>query len=216
MFTPRQYLPVDDSYSVELITENPLAVLVTSHGSRLFASHVPILTAPGKGDFKFPEIMFGHMNRQNPHWQRLVDDAICALLLFQGVNSYVSPAIYSTVPSAPTWDFTAVHVYGKLDVINDREETFRVVRETAVEFERRFGQDWDMAGSIGYFERLLPGVGAFRVTVQSIESMFKLSQEQAPDARARVIEEFTQSKSESQQRLADLMTRWVTADGPRE
>jgi transcriptional regulator len=50
-------------------------------------------------------------------------------------------------------------------VIDERADTLCVVKATAAEFEKNFGNSWDMTDSLGYFDRLLPGVGAFRVSV---------------------------------------------------
>ena len=51
--------------------------------------------------------------------------------------------------------------------------------------EAQFGADWDMAPSVDYFRRILPGVGAFRIQVTAVQSMFKLSQEQPLPIRER-------------------------------
>jgi transcriptional regulator len=206
LFVPEMYRPIDDSWTVGLIQENPLAVLVTDHEGEFFATHVPIIIADDGCSGSLPTTLLGHMNHQNPHWERLGEE-MQALLLFHGPQGYVSPSIYARTPAAPTWNFTAAHVYGKLSRINDREETFGVIRATAAEFERRFGQHWDMAASLGYFGRLLPGVGAFRVAVQNVESMFKLSQEQAPEVRATVADAFAESGSDSYRRMAAMMAR---------
>jgi transcriptional regulator len=54
-------------------------------------------------------------------------------------------------------------------------------------FEARFGFDWEMSTSYGYFNEILPSVGAFEVEVTDVQSMFKLSQEQSPELRERVL-----------------------------
>jgi transcriptional regulator len=41
-----------------------------------------------------------------------------SLLVFQGPQGYVSPAWYGAGPSAPTWNFTVVHVYGVAEVLD--------------------------------------------------------------------------------------------------
>jgi transcriptional regulator len=82
-----------------------------------------------------------------------------------------------------------------------------VVCATVRRFEEAFGAGWDMAESLSYFRKILPGVGAFRFTVTGADGMFKLSQEQAPDIRDRVKESFSGRGCTRHRATADLMGR---------
>lgn len=208
MFVPEIYRPACPSWAAELMRDHPLAILVTSGDGGPLATHVPMLTGDhADGDRAWPDaVLFGHMNRLNPHWDHLSDGA-SATLIFSGPHGYVSPALYQVSPAAPTWNFTAVHVFGTLRRVEDRHQTRRIVRETASTFERRFGAGWDPAGSFGYFEQLLPGVGAFEFTVLGLDSMFKLSQEQPAAVRERVVADFSGRDSTAYRQLAALMAR---------
>lgn len=206
MFVPQIYEPVDGTWTAELVRKHPLAVLVTAHAGQLLATHVPTLIVDSEDADGIPPVVYGHMNRENPHWHQL-PDGVPAVLLFQGAQGYVSPSVYQTCPAAPTWDFTAVHVHGSLCRITDPAQTFEIVKATAGEFEHRFGGGWDMAASLGYFERLLPGVGAFRISVEKVEGMFKLSQEQPPEVRTRVADAFARSNGDTYRNLAGMMAR---------
>lgn len=200
MFVPSPYRPPDASWLVETLRANPLALMVTNGGAdeSPHATHLPIIPGP-----RFPECcpeglagapLLGHMNRANPHWAAL-SDRTTALLVFTGPHGYVSPTAYQKSPAAPTWNFTSVHVQGSLRKIESEEETLDVVRATVRTFEAEFGDGWDMSGSVDYFRNILPGVGAFRFTVQHAEGMFKLSQEQEPAVRERVRQWFAGSHS---------------------
>lgn len=218
MFVPEIYQPAGPSWAAELMRDHPLAVLVTSGGDgRPVATHVPVLTGdPRCGDRLQPaDVLFGHMNRLNPHWDQLRDQA-SAILIFSGPNGYVSPALYQVNPAAPTWNFTAVHAVGSLRRIDDRDQTRRIVRQTAATFERRFGEGWDPSCSFGYFEQLLPGVGAFEFTVLRIDSMFKLSQEQPRPVRDLVAADFSARDSTAYRQVAALMARASAEEAGRD
>jgi predicted FMN-binding regulatory protein PaiB len=199
MYVPDQYNAPQPSWELDIVHGFPLALLVTNGAHGPTATHVPVIVDPDAAGLT-GTVLTGHMNRHNPHWDRLPDNG---LLMFQGPGGYVSPAHYRKTPAAPTWNFTAVHARGLVTPVLDRAETLEVVRTTAATFERRFGAGWDMTGSQAYFGQLLPGVGAFRMTVDSVESMFKLSQEQAPDARRAVRSAF--AGQDGTRRLAELM-----------
>lgn len=212
MFVPGQYREPDGSWTVDLLRRNPLALLVTNRdtGDVPYATHLPVILDPGavgEGPTDPARVsLLGHMNRANPHWKAL-ESGMSALLVFTGPHAYVSPTVYGMVPAAPTWNFTSAHVRGVLEKIGSADETLEVVCSTVRAFEADFGAGWDMAGSVDYFRRILPGVGAFRFAVTEVDSMFKLSQEQSPEIRDRVVCAFAQSASTRHRDVAGLMSR---------
>lgn len=209
VFVPRHYREPDHSWMVDLIRTNPLALLVINGADGPIATHLPVIPDPHAASWS-PErpgaVLLGHMNRTNPHWSRL-SEGNSVLLTFMGPSGYVSPSVHATTPSAPTWNFTAVHVRGVLTKVRSAEETLSVVQATVQALEAVSGTGWDMSSSIDYFRRLLPGVGAFRVTVTRADGMFKLSQDQPPEVRDRVRRAFARRDSANHRALADLMGR---------
>jgi transcriptional regulator len=210
MFVPDQYLPPSNSWTADLIRRNPLALL-TTNGPRSgppYATHLPVIPDPRMPEDwpeRLPEVtLLGHMNRMNPHWAEL-ETGTPVLVVFAGPHAYVSPTVYDVTPAAPTWNFTAVHARGVVSRIDSGEPTLEVVRSTVRALEGEFGAAWDMSGSLDYFRRILPGVGAFRLEVSTVESMFKLSQEQSPELRERVRQSFAQRDSGRHREVAHLM-----------
>ncbi|NBM14266.1 FMN-binding negative transcriptional regulator [Streptomyces sp. GC420] len=212
MFVPSQYREPDVSWMVDLMRGNPLALMV-SNGTPAdgpYATHLPVITDPqweGPAASDLADMpLLGHMNRANPHWATLNTGSMI-LLAFTGPHAYVSPTVYDITPAAPTWNFTSVHVHGVVEKIESAEETLGVVRATVQAFEKEFGDSWDMSESIGYFRKIVPGVGAFRVRVTKAEGMFKLSQEQRPEIRERVVQSFAGRGCTRHAQTADLMSR---------
>jgi transcriptional regulator len=212
MFVPSHYREPDVSWMLDLIRDNPLA-LMASNGAPAdgpFATHLPVITDPEWDGRPAPDLaglpLLGHMNRANPHWAAL-DTGTAILLTFTGPHAYVSPTVYDVTPAAPTWNFTSVHVHGVVERVESTEETLGVVQATVQAFEKEFGDSWDMTGSVDYFRRIVPGVGAFRVRVTKAEGMFKLSQEQRPEVRERVVRSFAGRGCTRHAQTADFMTR---------
>lgn len=204
MYVPDCYRVTDSTLTRKLISTNPLALLVSGGADNLFATHVPVIPRDNDAGELVGSTMVGHMNRMNPHWPTLITQDR-ALLIFQGPHGYVSPTVYRVSPAAPTWNFTAAHLRGTISRIDNRTETLRVVTRTVEVFERKLGNNWDMRSSLGYFDQMLPGIGAFRFQVESAETMFKLSQEQPLQVRRRVVHAFAESDFGSHQALASLM-----------
>ncbi|MCT7354676.1 FMN-binding negative transcriptional regulator [Streptomyces sp. 15-116A] len=215
MFVPAPYRRPDGSWMTDLLTGNPLALMTSSGpaGAEPYATHLPVIPDPDMpGEWSEDlagGLLLGHMNRANPHWKALADgDPV--LLVFTGPHAYVSPTVYGITPAAPTWDFTAVHVHGRLHKLEPEEPgdaTLAVVSATVSAFEERFGDDWDMTDSLDYFHKILPAVGGFRIEVTGAEGMFKLSQEQDPHVSARVRDSFAASPSTRHRETAALMDR---------
>ncbi|KJY37850.1 FMN-binding negative transcriptional regulator [Streptomyces katrae] len=213
MFVPSFYREPDGSWMVDLVRGNPMALAVSNGAPEdgPFATHLPVIFDPGAsadrpGGLLPGSGLLGHMNRANPHWAALETGAVL-LLTFTGPHSYVSPTVYGKTPAAPTWNFTSVHVRGVVEKIESIEETLEVVQSTVRAYEGAFGNGWDMTGSLDYFRKIVPDVGAFRFTVTGAEGMFKLSQEQPDEVRERVRESFGQSACAYKRETAGLMGR---------
>ncbi|MFC9056837.1 FMN-binding negative transcriptional regulator [Streptomyces sp. NPDC057074] len=212
MFVPSFYREPSNSWMVDLIRGNPLALAVANGqpDEGPFATHLPVIFDPDhpldRDDDLTGATLLGHMNRANPHWGSLETGGVL-LLTFTGPHSYVSPTVYEVTPAAPTWNFTAVHVRGVVEKLDSTDDTLAVVQSTVRAFEGEFGNGWDMTESLGYFRKIAPGVGAFRFTVTGAEGMFKLSQEQPGEVRERVRESFGQSGCVHKRGTAGLMSR---------
>src|SRR5262245_42729466 len=102
MYVPDCYRPRSPSWNSDLVRLFPLAILVSDGPRRPFATHLPTLLAedldgagPPPGTDLTGGRIYGHLNRQNPHWAALKPGS-AATLIFQGPNGYVSPTVYQT------------------------------------------------------------------------------------------------------------------------
>ena len=220
MFVPAPYRDADGSWTGELVRNNPLALLASNGTDGVpYLTHVPVILSPNSSRNSSDESpdtralmngqLWGHMNRANPHWSALVPGTP-VVAVFAGPHGYLSPTVYARTPAAPTWNFTAVHVHAVLETVEPErpgEATLETVVATVRTFERDFGTGWSEAGSLDYFRRILPGVGAFRLTVTGVDGMFKLSQEQDAEVRGRVERSFAEQASAGHRAVAALMSR---------
>jgi transcriptional regulator len=189
VYTPPIYRDESDTRIRDIVEGHPLAVLVTNGPTMPFSTHLPIVTPAGAAQDGplAGSVVLGHLNRANPHWNAL-RPGTAGRLIFSGPSSYITPTVYHTTPAAPTWNFVAVHLLGRVEPIDGLDGTLKVVERTADVFEGRFGAGWRQEHSREYFRQIGPGVGAFRFHVESAASMFKLSQEKDEDIRKRVID----------------------------
>ncbi|MEV0614219.1 FMN-binding negative transcriptional regulator [Nonomuraea sp. NPDC050404] len=193
MWTSPRYAAKDPAHETELIRENPFALVVSTVDGVPLATHTPVLLGEGG-------TLVGHMARANPHW-RSFESGPEVLVVFSGPHGYVSPTVYGTDPAVPTWDYAAVHVTGRVELIEDALE---VVERTVAAAESLRAPSWEPTpASRERFHALVPGVVAFRVHVRTQQSVFKLSQDIDAERYARV----RAAASVENPRLAELMDR---------
>ena len=65
------------------------------------------------------------MARANPQWRLIADDPeTSVLVVFQGVDSYVTPSWYETKRETgkvvPTWNYAIVQIRGRARVVEDQ------------------------------------------------------------------------------------------------
>lgn len=197
---------VNSTWIRSIISSYPLALLVTNGPHAPYATHLPVII-PSDENNREPRGVLGHMNRANPHWMSLTEDTR-AKLIFTGPDHYVSPTTYPKGPAAPTWNFISVHLYGTLYPLPSGPETLEVVRQTAQDFETRFGNGWQIGSSLDYFRQIVTGVGAFHFHIEHVDAMFKLSQEKPLEIQQRVIDWLGDCASGTARDLADFMHRY--------
>ena len=102
-----------------------LATVVTLGAEGMEASHVPILLDAGEGPYG---AIRGHIARANPQWRRVAVETP-ALAIFLGPDAYVSPSWYPTKRETgkvvPTWNYLAVHAYGRIEFFEDAARLYR-------------------------------------------------------------------------------------------
>lgn len=209
MLIPEMYRPRRAGDVVDLVRGNPLALVAGNGADTPFATHAPVVidrmaAESGEGESLVGATLLGHMNRSNEHWQALQEGGN-VLAVFQGPHFYISPVAYGQRPAAPTWNFNTVHLRGRVEPIPAGEPTLEVVTATVRALEKVAGTAWDMTDSLHYFRRIQPGVGAFRVHVESVEAMFKLSQEHPPEVRRSIREHLSAHGGGRSRELADAM-----------
>src|SRR5688572_14776013 len=112
MYVPSSFAPPDEASLFDAIEQYSFALLVTGGGDELVASHLPLLldrTLGARGT------LLGHMARANEQWQSAAGEP--ALAVFSGPHAYVSPTWYEATQVVPTWNYVAVHAYGRLELI---------------------------------------------------------------------------------------------------
>lgn len=189
MYIPEHFAETDLATLHEFIQQHSFATLVTQHDGAPFASHLPLLLNSSVGTHG---ALFGHMARNNGQWHDFAAGTE-VLVMFQGAHSYVSPSWYESNPMlVPTWNFTAVHAYGRARILLEAE-LVETLHQLVDENEKAFQSPWKLELTQVMRERMLGAIAGFEISLNSVQGKFKLSQNRSVQDRKNVIAQLAQS-----------------------
>jgi transcriptional regulator len=203
MYSPPYNQPESRAETVAFMRAHGFALLVTGTGGALHASHLPVHVEE-RGD----ALVLGmHMAKANAQWREFFDDDV--LVVFSGPHAYVSPRWYAQRERVPTWNYAAVHAYGKV-VLLDGPDAKQAAQARLVE---AYDPAWAAAYralSPTYLRDMLDGIVAFEVAVTRLEPRWKLSQNRGRAEQERIAAELEKSDDSAALALAALTRRHVT------
>ncbi len=175
-----RHATTDEHVARQIVADHPWAMLISSGGSELVASHYPVLM-DGSADRL---TLLTHVGRPDDRLHGLGDGEV--LVVFQGAHGYVSPSWYVPGTSvAPTWNFTALHCWGTPQVLEPQENLDVLARLT-----ERFEQHVDEPMWLDR-ERAAPlarGTVGLRIPVDRFTCKVKMSQDKDPESVQNVID----------------------------
>jgi len=127
-----------------------------------------------------------------------------SLIIFHGPHAYISPSLYESRESVPTWNYAAVHVYGEPTLFTDEESLRATLHRMIDTYESSYMTQWSEL-SEEYRSRMMKHIVGFNIKVQRLEGKFKLSQNRTKGEQARVIQCLNQSQDSNISGVAQLM-----------
>ena len=197
------YLPPvfrEDSIEVlhAMMREHPLATLVTLDADGIVANHIPLLVDAEPLPYG---TLLGHVARANPVWRDFSTE-VPALAIFSGPEHYISPSWYPAKQEhgrvVPTWNYAAVHAYGRLEVHEDPEWLRNLVTRLTATHEAQFEQPWAVAGAPSdYVDGLLTAIVGIEMRIERIEGKWKMGQNRSPADRRGAVAGLMQVRPDS-------------------
>ncbi len=201
MYSPMPFIEHDLTRLQDVMERHSFALLISQTQPAPVATHLPLLLDRTDGEFG---ILVGHWAKANPQWQDLNQQRV--LVVFSGPHCYISPQWYEAENVVPTWNFLAVHVTGRVELIDDREQLRWIVRRMVHTYERLNPSPWSMPDEqTPYENRMLDQIVGFRIRIESIEGQWKLSQNHSTQRRQKVIARLREQGAEAPLEIAALM-----------
>ncbi|HZW13104.1 MAG TPA: FMN-binding negative transcriptional regulator [Noviherbaspirillum sp.] len=213
MYVPSHFEELRPEVMHELIRRHPLGTLVTLGENGLNANHIPFEIDPDPAPFG---TLRAHVARNNPVWREHAK-VMETLVVFQGAHTYISPSWYATKQEdsrvVPTYNYMAVHAYGSLHIVEDRD-WLRALLERLTNANEVVAQGVGGAGlwrisdaPEAYIEKMLAAIVGIEIPVSRLIGKWKVSQNQSQGNRASV-ERALRAKGEGNvTEMADAVAR---------
>ena len=213
MYVPRFNALDDPDEIARLVAAVGVAQLVTvTADGRPEATLLPLVR---DGD----RLVF-HMARANPHW-RTIRPGSPGLAVVTGPDAYVSPAWYPSKAEhgrvVPTWNYSAVHVTGRVEVHEDPAWLLDAVTRLTDTHERRRIAPWAVDDApAAYLSKQLRAIVGVELTIEQVEGKAKLSQNRDDADVAGVIAGLRREGGPRAHQVADAMASLRPAAERRE
>jgi transcriptional regulator len=195
MFIPTSFVMHDNAEKHQFIHDFGFGVLVSSS---LNGTHLPFFLRKYEGE---NGVLYTHCAKENPHWQELENANV--LIVFSGPHNYISPSWYAKGPAVPTWNYTAVHVYGKVSFLKD-DETLEALDDVVKSYEPELLVSRDILTD-RLKKRLLPAIVGFKIEIESMLGQLKLGQQRTTSDQQGVYHALSTSQSLEELTLAKYM-----------
>jgi transcriptional regulator len=202
MYTPKFNQMIDKQEAVNFMQKYSFATIVTVANGIPSATHLPFIVEQ-RGD---QVVLISHFAKAN---QQSADIFGCtALVIFTEPHAYISPAHYEKELNVPTWNYLAVHAYGKATLIDDKAQVAQVLEKMISFYEVEYMQQWNSLPD-DYKSKMMNAIVAFEIVVDDLQGKSKLSQNRTEKERENIISSFAKSADKNELEIADYMAKLI-------
>lgn len=205
MYTPPAFRVEDRAEIHAMMRACRLATLVTATAEGLMATPLPLVLAEDEGEHG---VLYGHLARANPQWQKPVLGE--SMVLFSGPDAYITPSWYETKRETgkvvPTWNYGAVHAYGPVEFFDDPARLRDAVTRLTQLHESGRAEPWAVDDAPEAFVAAqLRGIVGLRLPIARLAAKLKMSQNRPAADRRGVSEGLAASERAGDRAVAALV-----------
>ncbi|MDB5227369.1 MAG: FMN-binding negative transcriptional regulator [Bacteroidota bacterium] len=198
MYIPKHFEQNDHKKSIAFMQAYNFAVVVSIKENIPIATHLPFIIEERNKDL----VLIAHLSRANEQWKTFAGQDV--LVIFSEPHAYISPSLYERQQNVPTWNYVAVHAYGKVSIINEPEKEIELLEKMMVAFDAAYLEQWKTLDP-GYKENLRKGIVAFEIIVHDLQGKEKLSQNKTQSERVNIAHHLEETGDQLKIALAKLM-----------
>lgn len=200
----------DPGVVLEFMRNHPFVFLSgVTEDNKPVATQVPVFIDEKDGKF----FLTGHIMRSNDHHKAFQRNPN-VLAVFNSPHVYVSATWYDDPHQASTWNYISVHAKGLIRFGN-QDDLIAILKRLTLHYENNNPASTTVFDNLSsaYTEPLMKAIVAFEIEIQSIENVFKLSQNRDEKSFHNIMEKLQQRGSDGQFIAAEMKKRQVQLFG---
>ena len=201
MYIPDLYKNENQEAITAFLKENSFGILLNQTNGKLWATHIPLelsINALGK------IILEGHISKENPQWKGFAENDQ-VLAIFSGPHSYISPSWYDH-ENVPTWNYIAVHVYGKIKII-EGDAVIESLKKLVDKYEQNSENPVRIEDLSKKTMIQTRGIVAFEIEIGEIQAQQKMSQNRDDKNYKNIISELENTNTNQSVAVANEMKK---------
>lgn len=177
MFEPRSEADI-----IRLVTDNPLAWVVSPDDLGFAATPLPLLPETDAAGHLVS--LLGHFALSNPQVAALRRKPEAAIL-FMGPQGYISPEHVSNPGWIPTWNYAVARFDVRIAFVEAENDAALARLVETMERDRQ--SPWPIAAAGDRYAGMAARIIAFRAHIERHQTRFKLGQDERPETRREII-----------------------------
>jgi transcriptional regulator len=170
MFIPKLHKNENIEEVKNFLKGNSFGILISQDDGKISGTHIPMeLDTDENGE----DVLVGHIAKANPQSKNLKNEQEI-LAIFNGPHSYISSSWYQK-ENVPTWNYVAVHVYGKVKII-EGEELLESLKNLVDKYEQKSENPVSVEKMSSRTLKQVNGIVGFSIKINEIQAAYKLSQ----------------------------------------
>ncbi len=198
MYIPKHFKQNDRKKSIAFMNAYNFGIVVSAKDELPLATHLPFVIEEREHEI----VLISHMSKANEQWKTFSEKDV--LVIFSEPHAYISPSLYEQPQNVPTWNYVAVHAYGKMNILESDEEKLSVLHKQMQSFEAGFLEQFQTLDK-KYVDGLLQGIVAFEITVSNLQAKEKLNQNKSEKDRLNVKRHLEESEEDMKRTLGKMM-----------
>ena len=206
------YIPSFNSFTdrqaiIVLMQRYSFATIITIVDDIPVATHLPFLVKEENDKL----MLKSHFAKANPQANQVFDKT--SLVIFTEPHAYISPSNYETEKVVPTWNYIAVHAYGKAIPLDSMDQKAELLKHTIETFEAGYYQQWQRLPD-DYRARMMNGIVAFEIEVTDLQAKQKLSQNRSEKEKENIINSLSKGTDTNEREIAAYMSKLSNGQKP--
>lgn len=201
MFIPNTFKNENIEEVKNFLNENSFGILISQENGKPSGTHIPMeLDTNEAGE----AVLTGHISKANPQSKNIKNNEE-VLAIFNGPDSYISSSWYEK-ENVPTWNYIAVHIYGKVKIIEGKE-LLLALKKLVNKYEKNSENPVSVSKMSSKTMEQINGIVGFSIKIDEIQASYKLSQNRKDKDYKNIITALEKTNTPNAKNIAIAMKK---------